>query len=116
MNSKKDINFDFEAYKDRLIVTLSCGEYCALSRYANALVSDGGGTTPLAARQAVGIAALADALSCSPSQVAAMRRDGALDCAIISQVGRRIVFNIDQARSAANEWKKNKKPAGRQAS
>ena len=66
-------------------------------------------------RQAIGISALADALACSPSQIATMRREGVLDGAIISHIGRNIVFDVAKARSAANAWKKEKKPAEGQA-
>lgn len=47
---------------------------------------------------------LAAHLSCCESTIYALRRDGVLDDAVISQIGRRIVYNIDRARELANEY------------
>lgn len=81
-------------------------QFVALAQYANASAE---AQVPVAPPQAIGIAELADALHCSVAQVAVMRRDGVLDEAIVSRIGRHIVFDIDKARKAANEWKMNQK-------
>lgn len=104
--------FDYEAIKDRPVYTLTCKEFCELIRFANSGIPDQGATTP-SSPQAVGINALADALSCSASQIYNLQKAHMLDDAVISRIGRRIVFDVDKARAAANEWQASKrnKPA-----
>lgn len=94
-----------EPLLSRRIIDLSGNEFVALTRYASA---NTGAHAPVAPTQAIGITALARALSCSPSQIANMRRDGALQGCVISHVGRNYVFNVDKAREAANHWKVEK--------
>lgn len=107
------MDIDIHLLLSRRLIDMQGSDFVALARFAGAS-SDGAHAT-MTPRQAIGISALADALSCSSSQVANMRRDGALDGAIISHVGRNIVFDVEKARAAANEWKKEKKPAEGQA-
>ena len=90
----------------RRLIDMEGRDFVALAKFAGAS-SDGANAT-MTPSQAIGINALASALACSPSQIATMRRDGALDGAVISHVGRNIVFDIDKARSAANDWKNRK--------
>lgn len=106
-------NFDYEAIKDRPVYTLSCKEFCELTRFANSGILGQGATTP-SAPQAIGIDALASALSCSASQIYVLQRSHMLDDAVVSRIGRRIVFDVEKARTAAIAWQaaKNNKPAG----
>ena len=101
---KMNTTIDYEAIKDRPVYTLSCAEFCALTQYAHMGLADSD-AAPIAHAQAIGISALASALSCSPSQIAIMRRDGALRDCVISHVGRKYVFDVEKARKAANNWK-----------
>ena len=96
---KEDINNLFE----RRLIDMTGAEFVRLQAYA--LASHIPSASAPEVVQAVGMNALAEALSCSPSQVAKMRRDGALEPAIISHVGRNYVFDIQKAREAAIAWK-----------
>ncbi len=100
----KNENIDINYLLSRRLIDLEGHEFVALTRYAFAQ-NDSPGCRIEGTRQAIGVNALANALSCSPSQIACMRRDGALDDAIISHIGRRIVFDIEKALIAANSWK-----------
>ncbi len=87
------------------LLDLDGRQYLALQAYANNFNS-----RPVAVEraQAIGIAQLAQALHCSVSQVAKMRREGILDDAVISRLGRNIIFDIRKAENAANKWHENK--------
>ena len=90
----------------KMIVQLSCREFCALTRYAaEGLVP----STPLQPIQAVGIHALADALGCSVSCLYAMKSKGILDDAIISHIGKKVVFDVQKARELANTYQKEQR-------
>jgi len=47
---------------------------------------------------------LAAHLACSESTIYALRRDGVLEDAVVSQIGRRIVYNVERARELANNY------------
>lgn len=51
-----------------------------------------------------GVQALADYLDCSQSTIFMLRRRGVLDDAVVSHIGRRIVFDGEKARTLANEY------------
>lgn len=82
----------------KMVVQLSCKEFCALARYATASVVP---SVPVQPIQAVGIHALAEALGCSVSYLYALKAKGVLDDAIISHLGKKVVFDIDKARTLA---------------
>ena len=90
-------------------------EYCQLTQYALSL-SNGMGTAPSQSGQkALGIHALAVELGCSDSTIYALMRTpreedgsseggGILKAAIVSRIGRRIVFDVDKARELATQY------------
>ena len=92
-------------------------EYCQLTHYALSL-SAGTGTginQPLSGQKALGVHALAIELGCSDSTVYSLMRTpreedgsaeggGILKSAIISRIGRRIVFDVDIARQLATDY------------
>lgn len=96
-----DINNIKKLLGSRLI-DMSGDDIVYLLRYS---MSESVIQTPAPVQQAIGISALADALSCSPSQVSKMQKAGVLQDAIISHVGRNYVFDIQKAREAAIAWK-----------
>ena len=98
-------NTNIEHLLSRRLIDLEGRDFVALAKYAGANVAT---VMPLPPIQAIGIPALANALSCSPSQIANMRRDGALNNCIISHVGRNYVFDVEKAREAANHRKASK--------
>ena len=90
-------------------------EYCQLTQYALSL-STGTGTAPSPSGQkALGVHALAVELGCSDSTIYALMRTpreedgsseggGILKSAIVSRIGRRIVFDVDKARELATQY------------
>ena len=90
-------------------------EYCQLTQYALSL-STGTGTAPSPSGQkALGVHALAVELGCSDSTIYALMRTpreedgsseggGILKPAIVSRIGRRIVFDVDKARELATQY------------
>ena len=61
-----------------------------------------------------GVHALALYLECCDSLVYKLRREGVLDEAIISRIGKKIVFDGEIARRCANEYQDNSKYDGRE--
>ena len=55
-----------------------------------------------------GIHALANHIACSDSTVYMLRREDVLDDAVISKIGKRIVFDAEKARQLAVTYKKEK--------
>lgn len=90
-------------------------EYCQLTQYALSL-STGTGTAPsTSGHKALGVHALAVELGCSDSTIYALMRTtreedgsseggGIIKGAIISRIGRRIVFDVDTARKLAEYY------------
>ncbi len=62
-----------------------------------------GAVTPLPSF-AVGLQDLAKELGCSASTLYAIKKNGALNDAIISRIGRKEVFDIEKARTLANDY------------
>lgn len=56
-----------------------------------------------------GIHALAEQLGCCESTIYMLKREGVLDSAIKSQVGKKIVFDVEKARAAANQYQKERR-------
>ena len=80
-------------------------EYVALHTYACTLYNGEG------VRKAVtcckGVHAVADFCSCSDSQIHKLLREGVLDSAIVSRIGKRIVFDGEMARELAEAYMKS---------
>ena len=90
----------------KMIVQLSCEEFCALTQYAvEGLAAPVAGTVmPAKIHQVVGVTPLSTELGCSASFLYALKAKGVLDGAIISQIGKKAVFNVDKARELANQY------------
>lgn len=58
---------------------------------------------------AYGITELSQAIGCCQSTIYALKKEGVLDGAIVSQVGRKIIFNIGKARALADEYQKEQR-------
>ena len=72
-----------------------------------AIVTD----TPIASRRTriAGVHALAQYMECCDSMVYKLRREGVLDEAIISRIGKKIVFDGEIARRCANEFQEQQR-------
>ena len=95
-------------------------EYCQLTHYALSLSPNTGSSTSPPGQKALGVHALAIELGCSDSTVYALMRTpreeddsadggGILQPAIVSRIGRRIVFDIDIARRLADDYQSTRK-------
>ncbi len=78
-------------------------EFVTLYTYACTINSDSTVEKP-AITQINGVGPLADYCVCSVSQIAKLLREGVLDSAILSRIGKSIVFDGEEARRCANEY------------
>lgn len=58
---------------------------------------------------ATGIQELAACFGCSPATICNLKRDGVLDDAVVSWIGRKIIFDVDKARELADAHQKAKR-------
>ena len=56
-----------------------------------------------------GAKALAEYLECSESTIFMLRRSGVLDEAVVSHVGKKIVFDGEKARELAEDYRKQQR-------
>ena len=56
----------------------------------------------------IGALELAEYLSCSESQIAKLRKQGVLDEAIVSHIGKKTVYDAEKARELAVEYMSTK--------
>ena len=96
-------------------------EYCLLTHYALSLSPNTGSSSPAPPGQkALGVHALAVELGCSDSTIYALMRTpreedgsseggGILRPAVVSRIGRRIVFDVDTARKLADDYQSSRK-------
>lgn len=107
-------NIQIESFLDKPVWQITGEEYLELTQYA--LKSAGGNDTGAERRgqKAMGVHALAVELGCSDSTVYSLMRttreeDGSSDGggllrdAIVSRIGRRIVFDVERARELAKQ-------------
>ncbi len=90
---------------------MSGEEYVALHAYACAVNMTGPDASHVT--RIKGVSALAEYCACSPSQVAKFLREGVLDSAIISRIGKSIVFDGEKARLCANEYQEQQRSSRR---
>ena len=95
---------------------LSCAEFCDLLKFATAASGnedekDSGPSTP---RYAHGIHELGGLIGCCDTTVYYLKKTGILDPAIVSQIGRRIIFDVEKARRLAAEYQKCERERRRQ--
>jgi len=95
-------------------------EYCQLTHYALSLSPNTGSSASPPGQKALGVHVLAMELGCSDSTVYALMRTareeddsaeggGILQPAIVSRIGRRIVFDVDIARRLADDYQSTRK-------
>ena len=114
MNSQTNI----EGLLGKPLWQMTGEEYCQLTHYALSLSPNTGSSSP-PGQKALGVHALAVELGCSDSTVYSLMRtpredDGAdgggiLRPAIVSRIGRRIVFDIETARRLADDYQSSRK-------
>ena len=95
-------------------------EYCQLTQYAMSLSPNAETSPAPMGQKALGVHALAVELGCSDSTVYSLMRtpreeDGSADGggilrpAIVSRIGRRIVFDVETARRLADDYQSSRK-------
>ena len=95
-------------------------EYCQLTHYALSLSPNTGSSPAPPGQKALGVHTLAVELGCSDSTVYALMRTpreedgsseggGILRPAVVSRIGRRIVFDVDTARRLADDYQSSRK-------
>ena len=108
-------NIQIESLLDKPVWQMTGEEYIGLTQYALATAGGVSGNTTTAERRgqkAMGVHALAVELGCSDSTVYSLMRTareeddssdggGLLREAIVSRIGRRIVFDVERARELA---------------
>ena len=107
-------NIDIQGLLEKPIWQMTGEEYCQLTHYALSLTPSAGSSQAPAGQKALGVHALAIELGCSESTIYALMRTpreedgsaiggGVLKDAIVSRIGRRIVFDVDKARELATQ-------------
>ncbi len=89
---------------EKPIWQLSGEEFIALSAFAVRMADDDDSSTVKNVTRITGVRALAQYIECSESMVYHLRREGVLDTAILSHVGKKIVFDGDRARELAEAY------------
>lgn len=107
-------NIDIQGLFEKPVWQMTGEEYCQLTHYALSLSQSTGPSQAPAGRKALGVHALAEELGCSESTIYALMRTsreedgsseggGVLKRAIVSRIGRRIVFDVEKARELATQ-------------
>lgn len=86
---------------------MSGEEYVALHAYACTINTEGPEASKVT--RVKGVQAVAEYCDCSPSQIAKLLREGVLDTAILSRIGKSIVFDANKARDCANVYQEQKR-------
>lgn len=86
-------------------------EYVALHAYACRMNSDTSTQNATTVIRITGIRALAEYLACCESTIYSLKREGVLDPAIVSRVGKNIVFDAEKARQLADDYKQKQREA-----
>lgn len=94
----------YELQHDKPLLTVTVGEFAALM---TAILNEGKAVqdTRTTARE---LGELADRLGCGRSKVSELRRLGVLDEAVVSNVGRKAIFDVETAMRLVSEYKMNK--------
>lgn len=104
-------NIDIASLLGKPLWQLTVQEFCAVSQYAYSQVGQVSTTSNIV--RVTGVRALAEHLGCCESTVFMFRRNGVLDEAILSQVGKKIVFDGEKARELAAAYQQEQRAARR---
>ena len=82
-------------------------EFCTLQKYALSEAAEN------RVKRISGLQELSEYVGCGVSQLCKIKKTGALDRAILSGMGRSIIFDGDAAREAVRDyWRANRRTAG----
>ena len=96
-------NFNIKSLLAKPLWQLTGEEYVALHAYAVKMANDKGGVTKASIR-CTGVRELAQYLNCCESTIYGMKREGVLDDAILSSIGKSTVFDGEKARELAQAY------------
>lgn len=82
---------------DKPVWQMTGKEFFALTRYAQSPQEE-----TKAVITCLGVKALSEELACCETTIYSMKREGVLDTAVVSKIGKRIVFDVAKARELAN--------------
>ena len=97
---------DNESLLGKMLVQMTGEELVAIVRMAATVEDGGNGTSTEAVKYVYGIQDLAAYIGCCASTIYDLKKRGVLNAAIVSKVGKRIVFNAPLARKLADEYKR----------
>ncbi len=114
-----ETELNIEPLLEKPVWQLSGREFCELVQFANGLREGQRAGTDAQRTLVYGVQALADALGCSPSTIYTLMRapreedgsavdGGILRNAIVSRIGRRIVFDVELARELADQKRRDR--------
>ena len=86
------------------IYTMTGEEFMTLFGYVAQCGDEEDGNKKKGVAYLYGVIELAEYLGCAPSTVSAMKRRGVLEDAIVSRIGKRIVFNGNKAKELAHDY------------
>ena len=101
----KTNDIDVHDLLSRPIWQLTGEEFCSLAKYVFA-ATDVVTTSDDRPTLITGVQALAEFLSCSQSTIFKLRREGVLDGALYSHLGRKTVWDAAKARALADEYQR----------
>lgn len=84
---------------------MSGEEFCQLTRYANSCNEEA--PTKKERVYARGVQELANQLGCCQSTIYSMKKEGVLDKAIVSRIGKKIIFDVEKAQELAINFKRD---------
>lgn len=88
-------------------------EFVTLHAYACSVNNNRNALRPAVSR-VTGVRALAESLACCESKIYELLREGALNDAVISRIGKKIVFDENKARELAAEYTMRKRLSRKQ--
>ena len=98
-----------ESLLGKMLVQMTGEELVAIFRMASTVEKDETGTSTEATKYVYGIQDLAAYIGCCASTIYDLKKRGVLNEAIVSKVGKRIVFNAPLARQLADEYQQQRR-------
>ena len=95
---------DVKSLLSRFVMQMTGEELCVLARYILAESLSGEEVSRKTLKYAYGIRELSIAIGCCESRIYALKRLGVFDDAVVSRIGKKIVFDIEKARASACEY------------
>ena len=86
---------------------MSGEEFCQLTMYANSSCQAGGNSA--SKEYAYGIHELGTIIGCCDSTIYSLKKQGVLNDAIVSQIGKKIIFDVEKARRLAGEFQQRQR-------